>query len=264
MIRSLVIIAVTGFIMSVVCISAAVAIGGPAIMNHGVWWMGPGGWGWDGHGHHWTSHLAFDDGDQPQATRKLAWTGEQLSVDLPADVRFTQADGPASLTIRGPQAAIDHVVVENGRIRLDGPVDLENLAIDVVAPKVTRFDVVGSGDLEIRDYRQDALVLNVMGSGDVAVQGAAKSVQTGISGSGDADLSNLAVEGADVRISGSGSATVGPRRWAKLDISGSGDITLTSRPPQLESHVSGSGDIQQRGGETVVPRSADAGPARPA
>jgi hypothetical protein len=119
--------------------------------------------------------------------------------------------------------------------------------------------VAGSGDLDIRNYHQDSLSLNVSGSGDVTAQGAAKSVQTTISGSGDADLSQLSVEGADVRISGSGSTTVGPRAWAKLDISGSGDVTLTNRPPKVESHVSGSGDIRQ--GETVAPH-ADAGPAR--
>jgi hypothetical protein len=264
MIRGLVTIAIAGLLTSIVCISAAIAIGGPDLLAHNVIWS-PAGHGWrvESHGDHWTG--TFDLGghdDEPVVSRTQAWTGgERLEVDAPVNVRFTQGDGPAALTLRGPKAALDRLVVEGGRIRFDSGVAVaaDDVTVELTAPKVVQFEVAGSGDLDIRNYRQDSLSLKVTGSGDVTAQGAAKSVQAATSGSGDADLSQLSVDGADVRISGSGSTTVGPRAWAKVDISGSGDVTLTSRPPKVESHVTGSGDVQQ--GEAVVPR-ADAGPAR--
>jgi hypothetical protein len=263
MIRGLVTIAVAGLVTSIICISAAIAIGGPAFLAHNVFaWPGGHGWRFESHGDGWTGSFNLGGHQrEPVVSRTQAWTGgEHLEVDVPANVSFTQGDGPATLTVRGPKAALDHLVVEDGRIRFDREVgDADEVTVELTAPKVVQFDVAGAGDLDIRNYHQDSLSLNVSGSGDVTAQGNAKSVHATISGSGDADLSQLNVEGADVRISGSGSTTVGPRAWAKLDISGSGDVTLTSRPPKVESHVSGSGDIRQ--GEAVTP-SADAGPAR--
>ncbi|MBS0332048.1 MAG: hypothetical protein JSS35_04725, partial [Proteobacteria bacterium] len=58
MIRVLVMIAVAGFLVSVVTLSSAVAIGGPDLLTDGFWRMNDGHFGWtfdtddDGHGHH--------------------------------------------------------------------------------------------------------------------------------------------------------------------------------------------------------------------
>lgn len=264
MIRGLVIITVAGFVMSVACISGAVAIGGPAVLAHSVWMHGPHGWRWESRDGVWSGDFTLHDSDQPQATRTLTWTGgRQLESDLPADVRFVQADGPATLTVRGPKSAVDHLVIDGSRLRFDAPVeDAGRVTVELAAPKVTRFDLSGSGDLDVRNYHQDKLLLNLSGSGDATIQGAARSVETAISGSSDADFSQLAVDGADVRVSGSGSAKVAPRVWAKLDVSGSGDISLLTRPQRVESHVSGSGDVEQEDGATVE-RTPGSGPARP-
>jgi hypothetical protein len=67
MIRVLVMIAVTGFLVSLVTMSAAVGIGGPKLLEHGSWWFGPNGhfifdsqeWSDHPHGRHRT-----DDGPE--------------------------------------------------------------------------------------------------------------------------------------------------------------------------------------------------------
>ncbi|MGZ6049494.1 MAG: hypothetical protein ACXWKN_13950, partial [Phenylobacterium sp.] len=89
MIRVLVMIAVAGFLVSVVSLSSAVAIGGPELFTDGVWnrWFdGNGNWGWnDDWGDRRWRH-GRDGG--PQTTRDLAWSGgDSLEVDIPADVR---------------------------------------------------------------------------------------------------------------------------------------------------------------------------------
>ena len=88
MIRVLVMIAVAGFLVSVVTLSTAVAIGGPELITDGVWnrWA-DFGWNWDDadwsdHGRHRRPRRRG-----PQTTRDLAWTGgDTLDVDVPADV----------------------------------------------------------------------------------------------------------------------------------------------------------------------------------
>jgi hypothetical protein len=248
MIRVLAMIAVAGFLLSAVCLSVAVGIAGPEFISRGVWsWHGPlNHFRWGNDGHH-GFNLGYDlSDDGPQATREIAWTGETLDVEMPAEVRFTQAEGPAKLIARGPKSALDHLVVEGGHLHFDRTMnDVGDVTIELTAPKVTHFGLSGSGKLDIADYRQDTLDLRISGDAEITAKGSAKTVKLDISGSGNANLSDLAADGADVKITGSGQTRVGPKTWAKLDISGSGDVTLIGRPARVESHVSGSGSIQQ-------------------
>ena len=244
MIRVLVMIAVTGFLVSVVTLSTAIAIGGPEIITDAAWngWHG-GHFGWSSDD--WDSHGSRHGG--PQATRELAWTGgDTLDVDLPAEVTYTQAAGPGKLTITGPRREVDALQLDNGRLHSSrNHMRWGDLTITMTAPAVTRFDMNGSGKLDIREYRQDKLSLALSGDAAVSAQGEAKSLALSIDGSGDTDLSELKLADASVDIGGSGEAKLAPTGTANVNISGSGDVTLLARPARLQSNVSGSGTIRQ-------------------
>jgi len=250
MIRVLVMIAVTGFLLSVVTLSTAVAIGGPDLLSRGAWnwglwssdsdfWMDGHRWG---HRHDWAE-------SGPQSTREIAWNGgDTLDIDIPADVQFTQAEGPGKLTVSGPKSMVDEIEVDGGRVTLrhHGHMHWGDVTIVMTAPSVTRFEMEGSGKIAIAAYKQDKLDVEISGDGDVSVTGEARAVALNISGSGSADLGALKAKDADVEIDGSGDATLSPTDSAKIDISGSGDVTLLTRPARLESNVSGSGTVEQR------------------
>jgi hypothetical protein len=270
MMRVLVLIAVTGFLVSLVSLSAAVAIGGPDAIARGAWSMGHHrGWDWD-----------VDDSDHdaderevtaagPTTTRELAWTGgDSLEIDLPADVRFTQAPGPGKLVITGPQAAVARVMLEDGRIHFDGRRHghrhnrgQDRMTIEISAPEINRFELGGANRLTIDGYRQDRLEVDLSGNSELVAKGVAKVVELNISGSGEADLAGLPSEGVDVDISGSGEATVAPSDWATLDVSGSGEVNLLTSPARLETDISGAGRIRQ--GQPTPPAPAAATPAAP-
>nr|MEA2797933.1 hypothetical protein [Phenylobacterium sp.] len=227
MIRVLVMIAVTGFLVSVVTLSTAVAIGGPDLLAHGVWNHWNGDWGWNDHeGRH--GRWARDSG--PETTREVAWTGgDTLDIDVPADVQYTQAPGPGKLTISGPQRLVSDVEVEGGQVRFAHGRHgghWGNLVIAITAPAVSRFAVSGSGKLSIAGYKQDKLTLDLSGNSDVEATGEAKALELTVSGSADTDLTGLKLETADVDITGAGEATIAPTASANLNISGSGDVTL--------------------------------------
>jgi hypothetical protein len=259
MIRVLVMIAVTGFLVSVVTLSTAVAIGGPDLLTDSVWnrWVHlDGDWNWDDHewagGRH-SRRLG------PDGTRELPWTGgDTLDVDVPAEITYTQAPGPGKLTVTGPQRELDALSLEGGRLywsrhgRHWG-----DLTVVMTAPAVTRFDLSSSGKLSIEGYKQDKLSIEIAGDGDVTARGEAKSVALSVSGSGNTDLSELKTGDASVDIDGSGEATLAPTGAANISISGSGDVTLLTRPARLESNVSGSGSLHQKDG------AAPAAPAPP-
>ena len=241
MIRSLAIIAAAGFVLSLACFSAAIAVAGPEALMQGAWT-------WGGHSRNLTWERS-DRLDGASVTRELAWTGgESLVIEVPADVTYTQAPGPAKLTVTGLNGAVNDLVVEDGRIRRTSDRDWRGrVSITMTAPDVKTFGVSGSGRLMIDDYDQDRLSVDVNGSGDVSVEGRARDVVVDIAGSGRADLGEVSASSARVEISGSGSAVVAPKDRAQLQVSGSGEIDLKSTPAQVESEVSGSGHISRAG-----------------
>jgi len=250
MIRVLVMIAVSGFLLCVATLGAAVAIGGPEALTHAAWTWGPG--------HHWVFNEERWDRDGwhsetgPQSSREVTWTGgDTLDIDAPSEVRYTQAPGPAKLTISGSKRAVDDIEVRNGHIGYGQGHNRHRAKLLIVlsAPDVTRFNLHGDSSLAIAGYKQDRLRLDLAGNAEVTAQGEANVVELDISGSADADLGGIKAKGAQVDIAGSGAATIAPTDWAKVDISGSGDVTLLTRPAKLETDVSGSGSIHQQDGD---------------
>lgn len=257
MTRTLLIIAGAALVLCLACLGGAAALGGRDMARNG--------WAWT---------VQEGDGDSvrfervngarnvgPDVTRTLAWDGQDsLRIEDSLNVVFVQG-AQAGIVVTGPQDAVDRVVVTGGRISLkDGNervtfgfrpggaeiwADSERVRIKVTAPAVNRFSVDGSGELDIQNYDRDELRVDINGSGEVTATGKARRLALSITGSGDADLAALTLADADVNITGSGEARVGPTGEADITISGSGDVTLTERPARVSRSISGSGSIDE-------------------
>lgn len=258
MIRNLLIISGAGLILAIVGIGGAFAVGGRDLALHD-----------------WTWVVSDDDaGDDsfkvergavsPDVTRTLAWTGDQrLSIDLPADITYDQQAEQPGITITGPGNVVERVRFANGRLTMENPPkgdrayirwtrtgihgwsEADALKVVIKAPSVKAFDLSGPTQLNIRGYDQPTLDLTLTGSSDVQAQGKTEAVTLDISGAGSAELEQLFVTDARLRVSGSGDAEVGPTGKAEIDVSGSGSVRLTRRPTQLRQDISGSGDVTQ-------------------
>lgn len=259
MIRVLVLIMVTGFLVGVVTLSAAVALGGPELAARNWHWTTD--W-WDDDDH-WT----HDRGPHgPAATRELAWDGStELELNVPAVVEYVQAPGPGVVEISGPRGMVEKIQLKGGSLSLHGPSHGHGrLRIRVSAPNVSRFELNGHDRLEIRGYDQDRLSIEANGSAEILAEGRARSVDLELSGMGEADLGRLATDEAQVDISGAGEAVIAPRQAADLEISGSGEVVLLTRPPQVNTQVAGAGQVIYRDAAPPPPQpSAPATPAAP-
>jgi hypothetical protein len=262
MIRVLVMIAVTGFLMSVVTLSSAVAIGGPEIITD-IARDGHFGWTWNDRD--WGGSRDWGRDRGPEGTREMAWTGgDTLDVDVPAEITYTQAPGAGKLTISGSQRALDNLVLEDGHLRFThGRHHGGDLTIVMTAPAISQFNMNGSGRLAIEGYKQDKLSIDVSGDTEVSAKGEAKGLTLSMSGSGQTDFSDLKLGDADIDIDGSGQATLAPTGAANINISGSGDVTLLTRPSKLESNVSGSGSIHQKDEGAAAASSSPPAPPNP-
>ena len=128
MTRTLILIAGVGFVVAVICLCCAAALGGRELAAngwtihggtmHGVRFIidddhdGKTGVGWE--------KSSAGDGGGPTETREIAWSGaDSLDVAIPADVRFSQAAGPAKLVITGPRGTVDQVRVSGSNLDFD-------------------------------------------------------------------------------------------------------------------------------------------------
>ncbi|WP_340645046.1 DUF2807 domain-containing protein [Phenylobacterium sp.] len=253
MIRLLVIIAVVGFLTCIVTLGGAVALGGRDIAAQGWdrWSWSDRDWdiGWDKHGQRhskWRNHHKGDP-EWASATRELAWDGATaLILDVPSEVTFIQGgEGPGKLTVTGPKRSIDTLTLAAGRLSDSVRHTGERLRVTLTAPKVTRFELKGVDRLNIEAYDQESLEISTTGMAKVTGHGKTKALRLNMTGAGEADLAALDAESAEVDISGAAQATIAPRTSAKLEISGSGEVKLKTRPLKLEKNVSGSGEVKE-------------------
>lgn len=244
MIRVLIMIAVAGFVLALASLSAAVAIGGPDAIARGGWhWAG--GWDEDHWDHDWDIEAAESRG--PVETRTFDWDGsDRLSLSVPAEVTYTQAEGPAKLTVTGPERMLDRLEIDEGRIRVRGKHwSMRKIKIVMTAPNVSRFHLSGANRLTIENYRQPSLSVDVSGASEITARGDTEVVDIDISGAGEAHMGDLKTREARVDISGAGEATVAPTAKARLEISGMGEINLLTDPADLETDISGAGRIHR-------------------
>lgn len=259
MIRTLFIIAGAALVLCLAALGGALALGGSDLQRHG--------WAWtirdeDGETVRF-ERIKGDGADDlgPHVTRTLAWTGGRtLRIESSIDVDYVQGDA-ANVVISGPKSLADRVRLENGRLFLtegdesvvfgwsshgvSARAERDELRVTVTAPNLDRFEVNGSGDLSIAGYDQPALAIDIAGSSEVRASGRTDALDLSISGSGDADLEDLATATAKVDIAGSGDARIAPTGETAVSISGSGDVALTDRPSKLTTDIAGSGDVYQ-------------------
>lgn len=268
MIRTLFIIAGASFVLAVLCFGGAVALGGRDIADKG-WTMDRWAENWG-----WTSGFDRESWQGAQITREIPWDGsDEIIIAHAGEVRFTQGS-PAKVVVTGPEKGVNQLIMTKGRLRMPGFRNGEEgiplsgrvrLQVDITAPSVDTFKLYGSAKLHIADYDQPTLNISILGSGDVAATGKARSIDIEIAGSGNVDVADVDADEADVSIAGSGDVTIAPKRVADIEIAGSGDVDLLSNPETVKTDIAGSGDIRRIGPrqtESAPPPTAEPTPPR--
>ncbi|MCR5875744.1 DUF2807 domain-containing protein [Phenylobacterium sp. J426] len=104
--------------------------------------------------------------------------------------------------------------------------------------------------------------MDVSGASKIEARGQTQELDIDISGAGEAEMGRLVTRDAKVDISGAGEATVAPTGRARLQISGMGEINLLTDPAELETDISGAGQIHRRQGDAPAAGTQEAAPAK--
>lgn len=201
-------------------------------------------------------HSAFDgisavDGNGVAARDQRqvpAVQGLEVGGAMVVDVRV----GPApSLVVEADSNLLPLIRTETSgdtlHIQTERPIRSKNpIHVIYTVPRLTDLHASGSGRVAVIGLNGAPLTLRKSGSGAVELAGRVASLDARASGSGSLDASGLESASADLSLSGSGHVTVGQVRgdFARVDVSGSGDLRASGAVRSLTVHVSGSGSAQ--------------------
>lgn len=101
----------------------------------------------------------------------------------------------------------------------------------------------GSENIIAHGINSNRFTLDMGGSSDVELSGAALTLDASISGAGDLNAKNLKTRETILNISGSGTANVHATEKLKVDIVGVADVNYFGHPKVIEKEILGVGEI---------------------
>lgn len=204
----------------------------------------------------------------PQTTQQRT-IGAVTAVKLltSGDLRITTGESP-TLSITAGANQLDDLtsVVDNGTLILDSNAGMTgggDISYALVVPAISQLELRGSGDAtgtgvvdgdfslivsgsgaaNLTGLDVPSVAVNLSGSGDATLGGQADAQEVDLSGSGGYDGSGLTTGQTGVQVTGSGDAQVNVSGRLSATISGSGDISYTGSPTEVEKSVTGSGSV---------------------
>ncbi|MBN9546696.1 MAG: DUF2807 domain-containing protein [Alphaproteobacteria bacterium] len=168
---------------------------------------------------------------QPDTKLSIEGSGS-IQADAKVERLTVRVAGSGDVTATGSAGALNVDLQGSGDVRLSE-----------LAAKSARVAIDGSGNVEIAPQNASRVEVTGEGSGDFEAAGATDNLTVSVEGSGDMKLGRLAAGIVNVGIHGSGNVEIAPRDSLKVEIDGSGDVTLRNEPKQIQTSIAGSGDI---------------------
>ena len=120
----------------------------------------------------------------------------------------------------------------------------EKLVVNINTPNYDEVSLSGSGNINILDFKNNNLSLNISGSGNITGNGEVETLVVKINGSGNLMSKEIKSKSATITINGSGVGKVFASDSISAKINGSGNIKYFGNPENVDSIINGSGDIK--------------------
>ena len=120
----------------------------------------------------------------------------------------------------------------------------EKLVVNINTPNYDEVSLSGSGNINILDFKNNNLSLNISGSGNITGNGEVETLIVKINGSGNLMSKEIKSKSATITINGSGDGEVFASDAISAKINGSGNIKYFGNPENVDSIINGSGDIK--------------------
>lgn len=175
----------------------------------------------------------------PEKLTVTAGTNQQVGLTSQVVDGTLILDNKSSNTISG-DISYALTVAPLDSVEISGSGNAEGIGVLRGDATVT---VTGSGSAALTGLDLSSVTVDLSGSGGAQLAGTATTQRVTLTGSGNYDGAGLAGEQVDVEVDGSGNASVNASGRLTASTAGSGDITYSGNPAQVEKNSSGSGTI---------------------
>jgi hypothetical protein len=200
---------------------------------------------------------------------------DQIEIAGSYEVQVRTGANP-SVSARGPQHTIEHLVVEvrDGKLTVhpEGHRGLfhfgwggrnDKVEMTVTVPQLKAATIAGSGDVHVDRVQGDRFDGTIAGSGSLGVDAVdVQALKFSIAGSGDAKAASGKAVSAEYEIAGSGGVEAGgvAAQNLKVSIAGSGDVSANATGA-ADVSIMGSGNVTVTGGAKCNVSKAGSGKA---
>lgn len=180
---------------------------------------------------------------------------ENLWVQGSVEVQVTQGDA-TELLVRGDQDDLEkHPFFTRKKTLVLGESEqyrgerFSSVQYMLTVPDLDEIRLSGSGDVFVKHFETDSMLVNVEGSGDIKLFSlVAEKATVRVTGSGDIKLAELSAPIIELLVSGSGDVAIGKLTGDVIEatISGSGDISAEKSPASassVEITIVGGGEV---------------------
>jgi hypothetical protein len=172
----------------------------------------------------------------------VAMLGSGDATLSPHGALKVMAAGSGNLTLLTRPASIQRNMVGSGQIveRGGGPAPSALLPSPLKGDTVS---VLGENDVDMGHVERDRLIVAINGSGNVRGEGKVGLLIIHANGSGQADLGRIIARRVEVQSAGSGDITIAPTESLRVNLAGSADVRLVTRPAAIDRSIVGSGRV---------------------
>jgi hypothetical protein len=178
------------------------------------------------------------------ASVRTDYKGDKLIIEREG---VTISFGGSHMTFHGTVGSVVMGDIVNGKPTGPAvPVRQPRAVVFIALPASPAIKIKGSDDVTLLDLQQDALDLEIQGSGDITASGQVARLHVQVAGSGDVDANELIADAADLSVAGSGDIEAFVRTDVRARVASSGDIVVRGNRVHRDDHVAGSGKIKFR------------------
>lgn len=194
-----------------------------------------------------------DGGEIRTATRAV---GHFDAIDMEGSARLEITVGqPVSVSINGPDRAIEHAEVEvhgktlrikTSRKDWGWTGKRARIILRIGVPQLASLKLRGGNDVQLSGFQGGSSRIGVDGAARLRASGELDDLTVDMEGAGLVDLSDLLAGDARVTVDGVGQVIVHPRDTLHATMNGVGAILYTGNPREVNTHMNGLGTISHR------------------
>jgi hypothetical protein len=127
----------------------------------------------------------------------------------------------------------------------DGIDTEEGIHLRIVMPELTRVEVQGVSNVDVRGLDARQLTLQLAGVGNIEVAGKAEDLEVQLAGVGKMDLRDLVAQSARVHAGGIGEVELNVARELDAHVNGMSKVRYHGDPQHVHEDVEGFGSLAQ-------------------